>query len=220
LAVGGIDRRPPISATAERPQLPEDGELRCANHPNTPTRLRCGRCGKPICTRCANTTSVGLRCPECARGPKPVMYQTDTTILGRALGAGLAAALVIGVAWGLLNQAGLGRTELNWDFWFSLIVGFGIAESVSLAAKRRRGPNLQLLAIASVLLAYGISRVVIALLSTRSFIANEGYLLLLAIGEPVDFIVGPGDYPVLFRLLIVHMLFLALGCLIARWRFR
>jgi cation transport ATPase len=176
--------------------------MRCANHPNTPTRLRCGRCGKPICTRCANTTSVGLRCPECARGPRPVMYQTDTTILGRALGAGLLAAVVLGAAWGFLNFAGLDFRG-TWDFWFSLITGFGVAESVSWAARRRRGPNLQLLAIGAVLLAYVVSRVALVVRLTQAF--------------------DPSDFAILLRQLIEQpelLVFLALGCLIAWRRFR
>ena len=165
--------------------------------------VRCGRCGKPICTRCANTTSVGLRCPECARGPRPVMYQTDTTIIGRALGVGLAAAVVLGVAWGLLNFAGFGNVNLSWDFWFCLITGFGVAESVSWAAKRRRGSNLQVLAIGSVLLAFVISRIAMVFRVTQTLTADYVIeLLRQVISEPV------------------LLIFLALACLIAWRRFR
>ncbi len=180
----------------------DDGDLRCANHPNTPTRLRCGRCGKPICTRCAVTTSVGLRCTDCARGQPPVMYQTDTTILGRALGAGVVAAIVVGILWGLLNQAGVGR-GLTWDFWFSLVIGFVVAESVSWAAKRRRGQNLQLLAIGMVLLGFVLSRVVIVVRATQTFsTARLSTELQDLIREPV------------------LLIFLAVACLIAWRRFR
>jgi hypothetical protein len=131
------------------------------------------------------------------------MYQTDTTILGRALGAGLAAAVVLGVAWGLLNQAGFGRIALSWDFWFSLITGFGVAESVSLAAKRRRGSNLQLLAIGSVLLAFVVSRIAMVFRLTQALTADDVVTLLRqVIAEPV------------------LLIFLALACLIAWRRFR
>lgn len=39
----------------------------CANHPRRETNLRCNRCGKPICSSCAQPTPVGYRCPECIR---------------------------------------------------------------------------------------------------------------------------------------------------------
>ena len=37
-------------ATTEGPKWET---LYCVNHPNTPTTLRCSRCEKPICLRCA-----------------------------------------------------------------------------------------------------------------------------------------------------------------------
>ena len=62
--MANIDMEP---AAAEEPaQEPE--KLYCANHPNTETLLRCNRCGKPICSRCAVRTPVGYRCKECVAG--------------------------------------------------------------------------------------------------------------------------------------------------------
>jgi len=46
----------------------EPETLYCANHPDTETLLRCNRCGKPICARCAMRTPVGYRCKECVAG--------------------------------------------------------------------------------------------------------------------------------------------------------
>jgi F0F1-type ATP synthase assembly protein I len=88
------------------------------------------------------TTAVGLRCRDCAQVRPPVTYQTDSGIVARALGAGLVAAVVIGAAWGVLMEAGLGpRTPYDWSFWFALLLGFGVAECVSLAANRKRGSS-------------------------------------------------------------------------------
>ena len=149
------------------------------------------------------STSVGLRCTDCARGQPPVMYQTDVSILGRALGAGLAAAIALGAVWGLLNEAVIGRAGLTWDFWFSLLIGFGIAESVSLAAKRRRGTNLQILAIGLVLLSFAVSRIAMVLRATQllNSTAIPGIL--------EDTIAQP-----------TLLIFLALACLIVWRRFR
>lgn len=41
--------------------------LYCTVHPNVATSLRCNRCGRPMCTRCAVRTPVGYRCRECVR---------------------------------------------------------------------------------------------------------------------------------------------------------
>ena len=39
--------------------------LTCTFHPNVETQLRCNRCNKPICIKCAKHTPTGYRCPEC-----------------------------------------------------------------------------------------------------------------------------------------------------------
>jgi membrane associated rhomboid family serine protease len=46
------------------PESPEDATY-CYAHKDTPTRLRCTRCDRPICGRCAIPASVGQHCPEC-----------------------------------------------------------------------------------------------------------------------------------------------------------
>ena len=39
----------------------------CYRHPKEATNLSCGRCGKPICTKCAAIGPAGPRCPDCAK---------------------------------------------------------------------------------------------------------------------------------------------------------
>src|SRR3954465_11328440 len=39
----------------------------CYRHPNRVTGVACSSCGRPICTDCMIPTSVGMRCPECAK---------------------------------------------------------------------------------------------------------------------------------------------------------
>lgn len=54
-----------------QPRDPSTGEVAaaeetyCYGHPKTPTKLRCSRCERPICGRCAIPASVGQHCPEC-----------------------------------------------------------------------------------------------------------------------------------------------------------
>jgi hypothetical protein len=47
-------------------------KMYCANHPNIETTLRCNKCEKPICARCAILTPTGYRCKECVRGQQKV----------------------------------------------------------------------------------------------------------------------------------------------------
>jgi hypothetical protein len=135
----------------ESPRPTED--VRCTYHPSVMTRLRCSRCGKPICPKCGVRTPVGLRCPECAGVRGLPTYRTETTSLAKAAVFGLAVALVIGVIWGYIPQ---------WNFYLSLALGFGVAESMAKAAKGKRGADLQVVGIACVILAVVISRVIIA----------------------------------------------------------
>lgn len=37
----------------------------CYRHPDRETLLRCNRCNKAICVKCARHTTVGYRCPDC-----------------------------------------------------------------------------------------------------------------------------------------------------------
>jgi membrane associated rhomboid family serine protease len=45
--------------------------MHCYRHPGRETLVRCSSCERPICTDCMVTASVGMRCPECARGGAP-----------------------------------------------------------------------------------------------------------------------------------------------------
>lgn len=44
-----------------------DGVVYCTVHPTMATQLRCNRCGRPMCSKCAVRTPVGYRCKECVR---------------------------------------------------------------------------------------------------------------------------------------------------------
>jgi len=129
------------------------GETRCSYHPSVMTRLRCSRCGKPICPRCGVRTPVGLRCPDCAGVRGLPTYATATPVLGRAAVAGLAAALSIGLLWGL---------GPDWGFYLALALGFGVAEAMAWASNQKRGRDLQLVALALVAVGLFVSRALIA----------------------------------------------------------
>ena len=73
----------PVETKAEAAELDHEDEhevgyveevLYCANHPGRQTHLRCNKCGKPICTSCAQRTPVGYRCPQCIREHEDIFY--------------------------------------------------------------------------------------------------------------------------------------------------
>ncbi len=50
----------------------EDGAFYCDRHKKVVTRVRCGRCEKPICPRCTVFGPAGTRCRDCARNRVPI----------------------------------------------------------------------------------------------------------------------------------------------------
>jgi hypothetical protein len=116
---------------------------------------------------------------------------------------------VIGVAWGYLIDAGLGRigAGYDWSFWFCLLLGFGVAETVSWLANRKRGPYLQVIAIGSVLVGFVVSRVVLNARLPRP--------------ESLDqFLNSPLSNAQGLRIDLLTILFVGLACVIAWRRFR
>ncbi|HFD40589.1 MAG TPA: tetratricopeptide repeat protein [Anaerolineae bacterium] len=153
---------------------PDDVEvLYCANHPTVETRLRCNRCGKPICTRCAVQTPVGYRCKECIGQQQAVFYTGGP--LDYAIGG--AIALVLGGVAAYLMV--LLRS------WFIALIlgptlGMGIAEAVRFAVRRRRSRYLWAV-VAGGLLIGALPALFIGLFSPWALIAL-GIFLALAVG--------------------------------------
>src|SRR5215207_6132313 len=138
--------------TTDQPLFTSD-EVPCARHPKQLTRLRCSRCGTPICPLCAVRTPVGLRCPDCAGVRGLSTYATPSGDLAR--GAGIA--LLVGVAFALLFA-----WIPEWNFYLSLGLGFGVAEVLAWAARNKRGADLQILGIVIVIAAMALGRAVLA----------------------------------------------------------
>lgn len=147
--------------------------LYCANHPTVGTTLRCNRCGKPICARCAVLTPVGYRCKECVRGQQRIF---ETVVWYDYL----VAAAVAGVISGLLGPL---LTALGWFIFFlAPAVGAGVAEAVRWAVRRRRGRYLAYVTCAAMLLALSPSLLVWLLTGNFIRLLYAGIYLALAGG--------------------------------------
>ncbi|MCR4407686.1 MAG: hypothetical protein NUW24_12335 [Anaerolineae bacterium] len=123
--------------------MTEEETLFCVNHPNVETRLRCNRCGNPICPKCAIRTPVGFRCPQCVKTQQAVFYTASTVDYIIAAVVSLALSL----------PAYLVITRLGWFIFFlAPAAGIGIAEVVRRLTRRRRGRWIWLVVAASIVL--------------------------------------------------------------------
>jgi len=133
--------------------------LYCANHPATETLLRCNKCGKPICIKCAVLTDVGYRCKECIRGQQEVYFNAVTADNPIAFGVGLGVAAVTAPIVGLL---------IGMFGFFGLIIAFIggssagsiLAQIIRRAVGRRRGRYLRYFAMAGVILGVILGNIV------------------------------------------------------------
>lgn len=152
---------------------PDDEVLYCANHPNVETVLRCNRCGKPICTRCAVQTPVGYRCKECV-GKQQAVYFTGGPI--DYVISGTIALVLGGIASYIVTILGA---------WFIALIlgptiGIGIAEAVRFAVRRRRSRHLWL--VVSVAIVVGCLPALMVSLGSLWRLLALGIFLVLAVG--------------------------------------
>lgn len=157
------------------PETSHDHALYCANHPTVETTLRCNRCEKPICAKCAVLTPTGYRCPECVRGQQRVFETAEP----RDYFFGVSVAGVLGFVGGLIIP----------NLWIILIIflapatGSLIAELVRRVVQRRRSKRLFQFAAAAVLLG-GFMPACVSLLGLASvlLLGGEAGSLLAGVG--------------------------------------
>jgi hypothetical protein len=88
---------------------------------------------------------------------RPPTYQLGAAFVLRGLTASLVVGAASGALWGLLLPSGLG---LFLGLFVGLGLGYAVGESISWATNRKRGPTLQGVAVAGVLLAYAVRNLV------------------------------------------------------------
>jgi hypothetical protein len=119
--------------------------LTCANHPTVETTLRCSRCEKPICVKCAVATPTGYKCRECVRGIQKTFetahwYDYPLSIILAAVISYLGSVII-----GLF-----GFFTIIITIFGAPIIGTFIAEVVRSITKKRRSMRLfKIVAIAA-----------------------------------------------------------------------
>ncbi len=153
----------------------------CANHPGVETTLRCNKCGKPICAKCAIRTPTGYRCKECVRGQLKIF---DTAVWYDYV-LGFITAGILGFLASLLATLVSGLSFIGWI----LIVigaptaGVVIAEGVRLVIRKHRSRALFIIIAAAVVL--GALPVILFQLFTGSFFSLIFQGIYLFIATPV-----------------------------------
>lgn len=149
-----------------------DERTYCAVHPTVETTLKCNRCGRYMCTRCAVRTPVGYRCRQCVYQQQDAFYKANQRDLLVAAGVGFALSIPVNFI--------LPRIFLIGIFLLSLPAGAFIGELVFRACGRRKGRQIPL--IVGVAIAVGA---LVANFQTVSLL-----LELLRYGEAVGSLVG------------------------------
>jgi hypothetical protein len=130
-----------MNETNPAPMDNNPAPMYCANHPGVETTLRCNKCGKPICARCAVRTPTGYRCKECVRGQQKIF----NTAVGLDFVLGFLTAAVMSFLASLLVDVISGIAGI---FAFIVIffaapsAGMVIAEAVRYATRKHRSHPL------------------------------------------------------------------------------
>jgi hypothetical protein len=169
----------PMSQAEPTTHLAES-EAFCINHPNVATRLRCNRCGNPICIKCAVRTPVGYRCKSCVKSQQAVFYT--------AMPTDYIVAAVITLPLAAIGQflVSLGGLMLGFLILFGApVVGGLIAELVYRANGKRRGQYTWLVVSGCIVIG-ALPAVGLALLTFNLFnLALHGIYLILTAGSAV-----------------------------------
>jgi len=156
--------------------------MQCYRHPKVETQLSCGKCDRPICTRCMIPGPAGTRCPDCASLRGSALFKVHP---GR-----LALAIVVAVVLGLA-----GVVVYNIPFFVFFIApayGAFLGDMVLRAAGRKRGRIIEVVAIGGLVLGGLVSLGPALLMAVfPAALAHSGMLLSLA-GSAIWKCVGLG----------------------------
>lgn len=154
--------------------------LYCANHPTVETSLRCSRCEKPICAKCAVATPTGYKCRECISGQQKVFSTTRWYDYPLAFLIAAVLALV-----GSLLVTWVIRIFIFLVIFVGPAAGMVIAEAVRKVLSRRRSPRLWQVMAAGIIVG-GLPLLFGALLSLSLWsILAQGFYLFTAVTSAV-----------------------------------
>lgn len=145
--------------------------LYCENHPKTETSLRCNRCNKPICPKCAVSTPTGYRCKECVSGQQKIF---NTAMWYDYLSAFLVAGALSFIGSWIVTRIGF------FTIFLAPIAGVIIAEAVRLLVNKRRSKRLFQVTVAAAVLG-SLPALLTVLLATLPNLFQGGLFLVLGL---------------------------------------
>ncbi len=116
-------------------------ETVCYRHPQTETSLRCTRCDRYICPKCANRTPVGYICPECLRAQENRFFTGGIGDYGLAVIIALPLSLLVAFIFSSFI-ARIGFFTLLISLFGAPFAGGIIAEAVRWGVQKRRSRYL------------------------------------------------------------------------------
>ena len=119
----------------------------CYYHPNTPTELRCNKCGKYICVKDARRTPVGYRCKSCVKEQQDIFFTATPLDYGLAAVVSFVLSLIAAL---IIPALGI------FAIFAAPIAGGIIAEGVFRTTGKRRGRYIWIVAVASMIITAGI----------------------------------------------------------------
>ncbi len=139
----------------------------CTRHPDVETRLTCGKCGDPICTRCMVQAPVGIRCPNCVTYEFNPVAQVKPPTLLKASIAGIGAGFGLGLLWGFIGPVLPFGGYLI--FLIGAGVGYAVGQAVNVAANQSRARDLQWAAAGGTVVAFGVAALFMPFLLSSIF---------------------------------------------------
>ena len=139
--------------------------LTCTFHPKRETQLRCNRCNRPICIKCANHTPTGYRCPECIRAQQKVFITTkwfDYPV----------AFAITGVISFLGSQLSLFLGFIT--IFIAMGAGFLVVWGVKKAINNRRSPLLKIVMIITTFI-FSLPPIIAWVIMTVPYIREVGF---------------------------------------------
>lgn len=152
----------------------------CANHPKETTFVRCGRCEKPICTRCMVDSPVGKKCRDCARNRTHIYESKPHQVL-----LAFAAATLVAI------PAGFAMHLIPIIYIAPVLYGGLVGEVALRAGQRRRSLAMQVATGAAAVVGGLIGCGLPALLSARQEAMMDGAQM----GQPLMIWAGALFYP-------------------------
>ncbi|MEE8355973.1 MAG: hypothetical protein V3R33_01575 [Anaerolineales bacterium] len=148
--------------------------LTCTFHPKRETQLRCNRCNRPICIKCATHTPTGYRCSECIRSQQKVFIT-----------ARWFDYIITFVITGLISFLGSWLSYRMFGGIYIIFIAFGagwlVVWTVKKAINNRRSPLLKIVMSITAFLAslYPIIFLITITNQENGYALGRGYFSLI-----------------------------------------